>query len=83
MNKITIDEIVDVFTFSDQVLKMQKIKELVFQQRDYSFKPYETKYSFDQTIQKHVEKRCPKRKGFTGEHIFDLVDRAMYKLNNY
>lgn len=82
MPSITLNEIVDAFIFSKPTLKMKEIKDYVFKQRGNTYQGYASRYSFDQTIQKNVEKRCPSREGFTGEHVFDLVYTGTYKLAN-
>lgn len=80
---ISLPEIIDAFVYYKPELKMKEIKEYVFKHRGNTFQGYKSKYSFDQTIQKNVEKRCPHREGYTGEQIFELVHTGYYRLYNY
>lgn len=81
--KIRLDEIIDAFIFLKPTLTMKEIKNYVWEKRGSLEGKYRSRYSFDQTIQKQVERRCPSREGFSGEHVFDLVYTGTYKLANH
>ena len=82
-NPITLDEIIDAFIFSKRILKMEDIKEYVYKKRAYSFSGYDSKYSFDQTIQAKVQSHCPEGYGFKGDAVFQLVTKGHYQLINH
>ena len=60
--KITIEEIINCFSNTDDVLKVEQIKSIIYERRNYSSLSYKDKYSFDQTIQAKINKYCPQYK---------------------
>ena len=80
MASITLGEIFDAFN-SKQELKMEEIKKYVLKRHGNSWEGYNDKYSFDQTIQKIVESRCPQKKGYSGSLVFTSSRRAYYRLD--
>ncbi|MBP8114659.1 MAG: HNH endonuclease [Chitinophagaceae bacterium] len=82
MTRISLEKIVDAFIFHKPTLKMQDIKDYIFENRGHSFEGYKTRYSFDQTIQKIVETHCATKKGFNGKPVFESPERGYYQLTN-
>lgn len=82
MTNISIENIIDAFIFYKPILKMQEIKDYIFENRRNSFEGYKTRYSFDQTIQKIVETHCETKKGFNGNAVFESPKRGYYQLLN-
>ncbi len=84
-NPIRLDEITDAFVHLNLTLKMEDIKEYVFNLRGNSFYDYDSKYSFDQTIQAKVQSHTRGGYGFTeGKEIFQSAGTGgYYKLRNH
>lgn len=82
MASITICEIFEVFDLKKRTeLKMEKIKEYVYNKHGNSYEGYSDKYSFDQTIQRMVEIRCKSKSGYKGNSVFISPRRAYYQLD--
>lgn len=82
MTSISLENIVDAFVFYKPTLKMQEIKDYIFESRRNSFEGYKSRYSFDQTIQRIVESHCATKKGFNGKPVFESPERGIYQLSN-
>lgn len=80
MASVTLDEIIDAFLYHKPELKAQEIKDYVFKKRGSNSTGYKHRYSFDNTIQRIIEKHCPTRKGYNGRPIFQSVATGYYKL---
>jgi hypothetical protein len=82
MASVKMCEIFEAFTSQNKPeLKMEKIKEFVFRKHGNSFEGYNDKYSFDQTIQQMVERRCKSKKGYMGKSVFISPRRAYYQID--
>ncbi len=83
MNSITVNEIIDAFATFNGSVKIADIKKYIFEQRDNSFAPYESKYSFDQTIQAIINRHCAESPQFNGQENFVKEYTGYYKLKDF
>ena len=60
---------------------MEAIKKYVYKKHGNNFEGYNSKYSFDQTIQRMVEIRCKSKQGYNGNSVFISPRYAYYQLD--
>lgn len=80
INPITLEEIMDAFHFPLEMLKMEDIKDRVYSNRNNSYYNYNSRDSFNQTIQDIVQAHTKGGHGFTGVQKFKKIERAVYQL---
>ena len=72
---ISVEEVIEAFyEFENNIAKVSDIKETIYKKRDYSFKGYASKYSFDQTIQAIINKYCSKSTEYKGKEYFKKLE---------
>ncbi len=77
---IGVEDIIEAFYWHRKaILKSKEIKDFIFEDRGGSF-GHQSRYTFDQTIQRKIEDHCPDCKGFKGKAILKKEKRAHYSL---
>lgn len=81
--RITVDEIIEVFLSQKSELKMQQIKDYIFEKHKSDIGHYKDRRSFDQTIQDIVQSYCKVGNGYKDIPIFQKVERGYYTLQDF